>query len=46
MDAIAFDLACRGEGMTLDGGRVILVPIANRLAILGEDRVDTWLRGD
>jgi hypothetical protein len=44
MDAIAFDLACTGEGMTYDGGRVILVPIANGLAIVGEGRVDTWLR--
>jgi hypothetical protein len=44
MDAIAFDLACTGEGMTYDGGRVILLPIPNGLAIVGQDGVRTWLR--
>lgn len=44
MDAVAFDLACQGEGMSYDGGRVILAPVQNGLAILREGYVNVWQR--
>jgi hypothetical protein len=44
MDAMMFDLACSGEGMTYDGGKVILVPTQDGLGLVREGHVTTWLR--
>jgi hypothetical protein len=48
MDAMAFDLSCSGEGMTYDGGRVILVPldapVEGGLGLVRDGVVTTWLR--
>ncbi|MGP1355459.1 hypothetical protein [Roseicyclus sp.] len=44
MDAMAFDLSCTGEGMTFDGGRVILVPLVDGLGLVRDGSVVTWAR--
>jgi hypothetical protein len=44
MDAMMFDLECSGEGMTYDGGRVILVPTQTGLGIVRDGFVVNWLR--
>jgi hypothetical protein len=44
MDAMMFDLACSGEGMTYDGGKVILVPTQDGLGLVRDGFVTTWLR--
>ena len=44
LDAMAFDLACTGEGMTYDGGRVVLVPLDGRLGIVRDGSVVIWDR--
>jgi hypothetical protein len=44
MDAMAFDLACTAEGMTHDGGRVILVPLEGGLGLVRDGSVVTWTR--
>ena len=44
MDAMMFELECSGEGMTYDGGRVILVPTETGLGLVRDGSVNTWLR--
>ncbi|MDG4648825.1 hypothetical protein P6F26_10255 [Roseibacterium sp. SDUM158017] len=44
MDAMAFDLACTGEGTTYDGGRAILVPLPDGLGIVRDGSVVIWTR--
>jgi hypothetical protein len=39
-----FDLECSGEGMTYDGGRVILVPTQTGLGIVRDGFLVNWLR--
>ncbi|MFW5881121.1 MAG: hypothetical protein ACOCTP_01205 [Roseicyclus sp.] len=44
LDAMAFDLACSAEGMTHDGGRVLLVPLDGGLGLVREGSVVVWTR--
>jgi hypothetical protein len=44
MDAMMFSLACTGEGLTYDGGNVILVPTETGLGLVRDGSVNTWLR--
>lgn len=44
LDAMAFDLACTGEGTTYDGGRVMLVPLERGLGLVRDGSVVVWAR--
>jgi hypothetical protein len=45
LDAMAFDLACTGEGLTHDGGRVLLVPLDDGgLGLVRDASVVVWAR--
>jgi hypothetical protein len=44
LDAMAFDQACTGEGMTYDGGRVLLVPLDGGLGLVRDGSVVVWDR--
>jgi hypothetical protein len=45
LDAMAFDLACTGEGLPHDGGRVLLVPLDDGgLGLVRDGSVVVWAR--